>query len=123
MASFFVLDGAGDHKLESEIDEFGEEIYNYIDEKLLADEKSNSKKIYKCKNFESFDQAKDMLKDRLYVCKLKGYPEICLKSILGYDDTIDVLVLNSWQRLELNDDLIVFKAKSNNIQFNCCVKL
>ena len=116
MVNFFVLDAAGDCELETETDEFGEATYNYVDYNKSMLKTEETKKF---KKIESLKQAKIMLKPQLYVCKLKGYPEFCFKSIMGCRDTTNILLLNNWQTLKLNNDLIVFKAISINVQLRC----
>lgn len=131
MIKFFLLDETGGYELESIIDRFNEETYNYVKKKEPENktefskdsvnmesisEVSTSIKISKFKKYIDIHGIHFAVKNLLCVCKLTGYPEIWLNSIDYFDKINNVVNLRGEdiKQLKMNDDLVVVKQKTSN---------
>lgn len=115
MVRLYVVDSSGTEFIYVVIDKFQEESFSLVNQTIF----NFFSKTVKVKRMMELDDVKDFFRNDFSVAKVKGHPEIFLKTTAYIQKDPNFLVLSNGLKIPLNgeDDFIVFKKKGKLICF------
>ena len=95
MVEFLVVQSQGDRFLRKSSDEFGEDLYELVNDDIVNKKAEN---IVRAKSFSKFVDVHKFINDRLFVMKVKNHPQVFLHRSYDFDPSFCAISCPSFSR-------------------------